>query len=151
MKYTTITLLCTLLTIAHVSGQKKIDFRAVGGVSIATLKVKASSLSIISSSVTGFGAGVDGIIPLSSKVDFCPGIHFVQEGGKFENFDFVAAGYPTSQAPAYFILSYLHIPLSFEIKPTEKIYFFGGPGADFVMIGKLKDKTKRYWRIVPRV
>jgi hypothetical protein len=127
---TKITLLLSfILIIKSVGAQNSFGINA--GATLATYKVKASSVSLTSKSQVGFTAGIMSSISMGKHASFQPGLNFLQKGGTFKE----------DGSTDKTVLNYLELPLNFVFNTASskgKFFAGAGPCLGFGLSGKDK-------------
>ena len=113
------------------AGAQSLSFGINAGATLASYKIKYSSVSITSKSKVGFAAGIISNVSIGKSFSFQPALNFLQKGGALKE-----SGYSDKST-----LNYLELPLDvvFNTNSTKGKFFAGlGPCLSFGLTGKEK-------------
>ena len=119
---TKLTLLLSFIVLIKYAEAQNFSFGINAGATLASYKVKASSVSLTSKSKVGFTAGIISSISMGKHASFQPALSFLQEGGTFKE----------DGSTDKTTLNYLELPLNFVFNTSSsKGKFFAGAGPCF--------------------
>src|ERR1035437_8045032 len=132
-----------LIVIATISTGAFAEFGITGGATFSSLKMEdktAGSTNLTTDSKIGFTLGVFTDVPLSTNLNFRPGLNYTQKGGKITD-TYGGVTYKTKTT-----LNYLELPLDFIYKATGGFFVGAGPSLAYLLSGKDKysDGTADY-------
>jgi hypothetical protein len=124
-------LIVAFASLTSISFAQKVSYGLTGGLTMASYKQKAESVTFTSDSKVGFTLGGFANIAVSDKFTIQPGLNFTQKGGKESEEGFTANT----------TLNYLEIPVNalYNIEAgSGKLFVGAGPTISYALSGKTK-------------